>query len=215
MSGHLHWNTVSPLLRSTLQQLSNSKPFIPFYLVGGTSLSLQLGHRTSVDIDLFTDFPYESIDFEEIDNYLRASFAYVTHPLTGAVGMGRSYFIGSTPQKAVKLDLYYTDTFLFPPLQKENIRLATVEDITAMKIDVIQRLGRKKDFWDLHELLDHFTISEMIQLHKRRYPYIHDEQLIRKNLSDFSIADDDFEPICLRGKHWEIIRLEMAQAASH
>jgi hypothetical protein len=40
--------------------------FNPFRLVGGTSLSLQLGHRMSIDIDLFTDADYGSIDFKAI-----------------------------------------------------------------------------------------------------------------------------------------------------
>jgi hypothetical protein len=177
-----------------------SQELIPFRLVGGTSLSLQLGHRSSEDIDLFTDVPYQAIDFEAIDAHLRASFDYVTKPTSGPIGMGRSYFVGLNEKAAIKLDLYYTETFLCTPLLKEDIRFATIQDIVAMKIDVVQRLGRKKDFWDLHELLDHYSIWEMLDLHKRRYPYNHDEKLIRRNFSDFSLADDDFEPNCLRGE---------------
>jgi len=45
--------------------------FQPFQLVGGTSLSLQLGHRISDDIDLFTDYEYDSIDFRVIQDWLR------------------------------------------------------------------------------------------------------------------------------------------------
>ena len=41
----------------------HEKQFTPFRLVGGTSLSLQLGHRMSDDIDLFTDDPYDSFNF--------------------------------------------------------------------------------------------------------------------------------------------------------
>lgn len=48
-------NTVNPLLLSTLKKLMESRLFAPFRLVGGTSLSLHLGHRQSVDIDLFSD----------------------------------------------------------------------------------------------------------------------------------------------------------------
>ena len=43
-----------------------------FRLVGGTGLSLYRGHRESVDIDLFTDAPYDSIDFDKIDSFLRS-----------------------------------------------------------------------------------------------------------------------------------------------
>ncbi|UZJ63260.1 nucleotidyl transferase AbiEii/AbiGii toxin family protein [Sphingobacterium sp. KU25419] len=34
--------------------------------------------------------------------------------------------------------------------------MATVEEIIAMKIDVVQRTGRKKDFWDIHALLSQY-----------------------------------------------------------
>jgi hypothetical protein len=84
--------------------------------------------------------------------------------------------------------------------------MATIAEVTAMKIDVVQRGGRKKDFWDLHALFDTYTIEQMLQLHKQRYPYNHDEGLIIKNFTDFLLADDDFDPICLLGKYWEFIK---------
>jgi len=95
----------------------------------------------------------------------------------------------------------------------DGIRCATVEEIIAMKIDVISRVGRKKDFWDIHELKDDYSIGRMLALHKQRYPYTHDEDQIRRNFSNFQNADDDFDPICLQGKHWEIIKLDMIDFA--
>lgn len=80
-----------------------------------------------------------------------------------------------------------------------------------MKVDIVQRRGRKKDFWDLHELIETYSIDEMIALHKLRYPFGHDEQAIRTNLTHFEEADDDFDPICLRGKYWELIKLTFLQ----
>jgi len=71
---------------------------------------------------------------------------------------------------------------------------------------------QEKDFWDIHELLDQYTPDQMIQLHQQRYPYSHDEIAIRKNLTDFSNADDDFDPICLKGKYWELIKLDIIDA---
>ena len=89
--------------------------------------------------------------------------------------------------------------------------MATVEDIIAMKVDVIQRGGRKKDFWDLHELLDSYPLEKMLELHEERYPYDHNEALILNKFTDFAGADEDFEPICLRGKHWEIVKLDIME----
>jgi hypothetical protein len=74
MPAKLYWNTVSPLLKSILLQLMRCELFKQFRLVGGTALSLQIGHRLSVDIDLFTDAAYDSINFNAIDNYLREAF---------------------------------------------------------------------------------------------------------------------------------------------
>lgn len=80
-----------------------------------------------------------------------------------------------------------------------------------MKVDVISWGGRKKDFWDLHELMDRFTIADMIRLHKQRYPYGHDADAIRSNLVNFRNADNDFDPYCLKGKHWELIKLDIIE----
>jgi hypothetical protein len=189
--------------------------FDSFRLVGGTSLSLQLGHRLSVDLDLFTDALYDSLDFHALDTFLRSHYKYVSKPTSGVVGMGRSYILGDSPNEGVKVDLYYTDQFIREYKKVDGIRLATIEEITAMKLDVVQRRGRKKDFWDLHALLDILSIEEMLSLHKERYPYTHDIRLIMHNLTNFSLADDDFDPICLLGKHWEIIKSEIAEIVSH
>jgi hypothetical protein len=87
--------------------------------------------------------------------------------------------------------------------------MATIEEIIAMKIDIVQRGGRKKDFWDLHEVIERYPLSKMIQLHNQRYPYSHDKQAIMDNFINFDAADDDFDPICLRGKYWELIKLDL------
>lgn len=71
MQTKLHYNTVTPLLLSVLKSCMAAKEFNAFRLVDGTALSLQRGHRVSVDIDLFTGAPYNSIDFDSIDTWLR------------------------------------------------------------------------------------------------------------------------------------------------
>ena len=197
----LNWSTVSTQLRIYLLDLMQAEPFENFRLVGGTALSLHLGHRMSVDIDLFTDQAYGTVNFEEIETYLINRFAYFDRSNHGIVGMGNSYLIGEDADNSIKLDIYYTDTFIQEVYEEDGVRLATVEEITAMKIDVILRGGRKKDFWDLHEILDQRTIAEMLILHEQRHPYTHDKMAIIAQLQNFSGADNDFNPICLRGKH--------------
>ena len=191
-----------------------AKEFEGFRLVGGTSLSLQLGHRESVDIDLFSDLPYGSINFGDIDAYLDQQFLYVDDIRELFPGMGKSYLIGDDRLNAIKLDVYHTDKFIAPVHVNDGIRMASVEEIVAMKLDVIQREGRKKDFWDLHELLSIYGIEEMLQLHEKRYLYSHDKKLILENFINFNRADEDFDPICLRGKYWEFIKEDIKEVVT-
>ncbi|MDN3582002.1 nucleotidyl transferase AbiEii/AbiGii toxin family protein [Mucilaginibacter flavus] len=95
---------------------------------------------------------------------------------------------------------------------EEGVRMATIEEIIAMKVDTIQRGGRKKDFWDLHELLEQYPIDKMIALHQQRFEWTHDEDLIRSNFINFTSADYDLDPICLKNKQWEFIKEDIEEA---
>lgn len=211
MKDKLYYNTVSPFLHETLIKLMEADELKVFRLVGGTSLSLQFGHRKSIDIDLFSDAEYGTIDFQGIDIYLRKNFMYIDTLDIEPIGFGKSYFIGESAHQCVKLDLFYTDQFIRPILLTDSIRLATLEEIAAMKIDVISRGGRKKDFWDIHELMEIYTISQMIELHKERYPYLNDSNEILKSFTQFEGADVDFDPLCLKHKYWELIKLDILE----
>ena len=201
----LHYSAVNELLQNCLLKLMKFDMFNDFRLVGGTALGLQIGHRESIDIDLFSDLEYGTLDFDAIEKHLKEHFQYVDF-LNIAPAMGKSYFIGENKENAIKLDLYYTDTFIQPHIEVDGIRMATIEEIIAMKVDVLQRVGRKKDFWDLHDLLPSYGISQMLDLHKQRYPYTHDRDLIIHNFTSFEQADEDFNPICFKGKYWEFIK---------
>ncbi len=210
----LYWDTVNDLLKESLVKLMHAEELKDFRLVGGTALSLYLGHRISVDIDLFTDAPYGSVDFDAIEAFLNRSFPHVNGDFGGNPGMGKSYLIGTSPDSVVKLDLYYSmDPFFQDLMEEDGIRMATQEEIIAMKIDVVQRIVRKKDFWDLHELLSKYSINNMITLHRKRFEWTHDKALIRKNFIDFTIADDDLDPICLKNKQWAFIKEDIIDAA--
>ena len=203
-------NTVSSNLLKTLTQLMQMEELNPFRLVGGTALSLQLGHRVSVDIDLFTDANYESIDFMAIDNLLKKTFSFTEMLYLGNNSFGKSYYIGNSRNEAVKLELFYTDPFIRPIIEKDFLRMASTEEIAAMKMEVIGNGGQKKDFWDVHELLDYLSLEQMLSLHAERYPYSHNKDLLINKLVDFQFADDDLTPICLKGKYWELIKLDIS-----
>jgi predicted nucleotidyltransferase component of viral defense system len=209
MHTKLHYNTVTSLLHEVLIRLMEAKEFESFRLVGGTALSLQRGHRLSVDIDLFTDAEYNTIDFEVIDSFLKATYAYVETSKDEIIGFGKSYFVGTDKDNAIKLDIFYTDKFIDPVLIIDNIRMASVDEIIAMKLDVINRGGRKKDFWDIHELIENYSPDAMFFLHKLRYPYVHDRESLKNKFVEFESANNEFSPECLRGKHWELIRVDI------
>ena len=207
----LHLNTVSDLLWESLNTLMTIEEFNSFRLVGGTSLSLQQGHRESIDIDLFTDAEYGSIDFNRLEEILNDVFPYVVTSSVGEVVFGRSYFVGEDENNALKLDIYYTDPFVFPLLEEGNIRLAANEEIAAMKFEVIANGGRKKDFWDIHELLDVFTLEQMLDFYEQRNPYGATREELLVQCIDFSLAEDDLTPNCYKDKVWELIKLDIEE----
>lgn len=204
-------NTISPQLWDILQRLMSLESLQKFRLVGGTSLSIQIGHRESVDIDLFTDESYKSINFHFIEKDLKNNFPYVIGNFKEPNGLGIACFIGSNENNSLKLDLFYTDPFAFQLVIYDNIRMASTEEIAAMKLEVIGSTGRKKDFWDLHELLDHYSLKQLFKFYKQRYPFGYSEAELLEKLVDFSVADDDFDPKCYRQKYWELIKLDFGE----
>ena len=211
----LNYKTVTPLLKSTLETLMAEPLFAPFRLVGGTNLSLRFGHRLSDDIDMFTDAEYRSLDYRTFEYYLKKKFPYYyCTDDSSIVGFGRGYYVGNSKDDFVKVDLMYSDPFLHEPEEVDGIRLASVEDIAAMKMNVISRGGRKKDFWDLHHLLSLYSIPQMLAFHAARHPWEHDEKDLLSKIVDFSEADNQPDPRCLAGKNWDDIKLDIIESIS-
>lgn len=63
----------------------------------------------------------------------------------------------------------------------------------------------------MHELVEKYSIEEMLTLHEKRYPFSHDRNLIIDNFTNFEVADQDFNPICLKEKYWELIKLDFEE----
>jgi hypothetical protein len=208
----LHYDTVKPLLNEALIKLMQLPELESFRLVGGTALSLQKGHRLSVDIDMFTDALYGSLDFEMLQWAIEKNVGRLESSLPGPFGIGKCFDLIVGDEEVIKLDLFYTDPYVFDLVVVDGIRMASSAEIAAMKLDVIQRNGRKKDFWDIHVLLEQFTISEMLDVHERRYPYTHDRTLIINNLLTPDSAEDDIDPVCQRGYAWSLIKLDIIES---
>jgi predicted nucleotidyltransferase component of viral defense system len=212
----LKYFTVSDLLLDILKKLMANEIFNDFVLVGGTALSLQLGHRISIDIDLFTEKPYGSMAVEQIKNTLSKLFPYTKSLETlDDAGLVYSVYVGNNEKEYIKLDLCYTDNFITPVIQQDGLRLASVIDIAAMKMLAIVTGNRKKDFWDIHELLDYYSLDELIQWSLERNPYTLDRESIIKAFDKMDSLDDSAPVQCLKGKYWEFVKEDIREVMAH
>lgn len=111
----LHNETVSPRLIRCLKTIMQSDIFKDFNLVGGTCLSLQLGHRRSIDIDLFTAIDYGSMNTTAMKVFLQENFPYSENlDSLDQPALGYSVRIGESPADCIKADFFYTENFIFP-----------------------------------------------------------------------------------------------------
>lgn len=90
--------------------------------------------------------------------------------------------------------------------------LAHDRDIAAMKIQAILGRAVKKDFWDIAELLQHHSISELISWHAEKYPNQMLAISIPQALVYFEEAESSPEPICLNNKTWEQVKKQIKDA---
>lgn len=121
----LHYETVSPALLKILHQLMEFEVLRNFRLVGGTSLALQRGHRRSIDIDLFTDLEYGKMPLVDIRQQLETVFP-IHRDLESmtTTAFGYSLRLGYEPDSVVKVDLFYTEKFIFDAIVADDLRLA-------------------------------------------------------------------------------------------
>ncbi|MBK7466990.1 MAG: nucleotidyl transferase AbiEii/AbiGii toxin family protein [Saprospiraceae bacterium] len=116
----------------------------------------------------------------------------------------------------VKVDLVPYRHPLISPIQVlDGIRMCSLEDIAAMKIQAILGRGRKKDFWDIAELFKHFKLNEIIAFHKEKFPSQMLLISIPQALSYFDEAEESEDPISINGMDWDavkdVIRINISQ----
>lgn len=196
----LHTETVEPRTFALLKRLMAMPDLASFSLVGGTALSLRYGHRTSIDLDLFS---LEKFDNTAIAQLLSDEFGSDFQYEPAASGhFGVFCIIGG-----VKVDMVrFPHPLIRPTETGDGIRLYSSEDIAAMKIQAMLGRGRKKDFWDLHELLQHFNLGEIIAFHKEKYPNQMLLISIPNALTYFVDAEDSDAPVSLKGQTWEEVK---------
>jgi predicted nucleotidyltransferase component of viral defense system len=168
-----------------------------FRLAGGTGLSLQLGHRRSIDIDLFSD---EDFNIESLKRVIRRSFPDAD---IRTLSFGITFYTHyDNENKELKVDIMETDKFIRPVQNTEGLRLAHIEDIAAMKLEAITSRNTKKDFYDIAELLKMYSIEQLLELYSEKYPY-NDIRNVLENFSYFSEeCENEFEPDILNDTDW-------------
>ncbi len=195
----LHLKTVEPRAFSILEQLMKMPELQGFSLVGGTALSLLYGHRMSVDLDLFSTKPFENADIiNSFEKKFKGSFVNrSTSPRFGIFG-----FIDE-----VKIDIIrHPHPLIRPEINPEGIRMFSTEDIIAMKVQAILGRGKKKDFWDIAELLQHFSIKDFIQFHKEKYSTQNLLITVPQAITYFADAEESEDPISLKKQTWETVQ---------
>ena len=200
----LHFSTIDTSTLELLRKLMQVPEFENLRLVGGTSLALQLGHRNSVDIDLFGKMPTDSLELNNILN----SIARVS-PLKKSPNI----FIYLLDD--IKVDLVnYPYPWIDEELSVNNLRLASKKDIAAMKLSAITGRGSKKDFIDLYFLLKEFSLNQMLQFYNQKY---HDgsEFMVLKSLSYFVDAENDEMPKMFEKVFWAEIKDTIKQSVDN
>lgn len=194
----LRKETVDPVLLELLQKLLSFHELDDFVLVGGTALSLRIGNRKSIDIDLFTtaDFPGDMLseflgengfDFKQQSRFKGGLLGHINN---------------------IKVDfIRHAYPWVTPPENIEGIRIACLEDIAAMKLNAISGNGtRLKDFVDIAYLSGYMSLSEMLNHYEKKYPNVNGVMAL-KSLCYFDDIDFNVSVEYVNaGMNWDLVK---------
>lgn len=199
----LHENTVAPATLGLLKELMQVEALQSFALVGGTNLSLRLGHRISEDLDIFAIAPYDS---EDIAQPLRTLYSDEMNLVDKRKHTLLAYI------RTVKVDIVlHPYPYLQPVESIDGIRFASIPDIVAMKLNAITRRGAKKDYFDIAELLDHYSLETMLQFFTDKYAAT-DIGFVVRSLTYFEEADVSKDPVMLKKITWKQVKKKIQEA---
>lgn len=192
---------VPPEVRHLLSRVMQCSFLSEFSLAGGTSLALRFGHRISVDLDLFTNksFDAEALETSLCDHFDLAESSASKNTVTGMIEGIKTDFLAHRYPLLGKMEIL------------DGYRLMAIEDVGAMKLNAIANRGRKKDFWDLAELLQRFSFDEVLGFYKAKYGQ-RSVWNLQKSLSYFDDAESDPDPVDLKGRSWEQVKAKILKA---
>lgn len=199
----LHQEIVEATTLELIKSLQKKEYLNDFYLVGGTALALFLCHRKSVDIDLFSNHDF---DAQQLLENIHQDFQYelfftAKNTLKGSI-------------EGIKTDfLAHRYDYVSDPVTSSGIRLLSIQDIIAMKINAITTSGqRSKDFIDIYYLLEQYEIGEMLSFYKTKYGQQHDT-FVLKSLIYFNEVDLSDWPVMIKnpGLKWSAVKKRLDQ----
>ena len=157
----LSLQTVEPNTLELLKWLSSQPELQDTRLVGGTALALQYGHRQSVDLDFCGRLPED-----------REALLELIHGIGKVTVLNQSKAILQTVINDVKVDFvdYSRYPWIDEPVKRDGFILASEKDIAAMKVNAIIGRGTRKDFIDLYILLRHYSLAEILDFYRQKYP---------------------------------------------
>ena len=158
----LQKESVRESLWNLLKELQDSEVFVNYFLVGGTALSLQLGHRISDDIDLFTR---QDIKKDEILDFLNKKYNGKYQIIN------IQNIILQVIVNGIKVDMVKYDYELIENIKTDNgIKYLGIKDIAAMKLMAVANRGdQAKDFIDIYYLLNEISLRNMFEYYKQKY----------------------------------------------
>ena len=202
----LQTTTVEKRTLELLKQLQSQSEFSNFHLAGGTALALYLGHRKSIDLDLFTPYPFNTA---RLEHFLVTKFEFQGDYSEQNTLKGRI--------DEVKIDcITHPYSLLQKPLEEEGIRLYSQPDIIAMKLSAIADNGsRLKDFIDIAYLSTRYSFQEMLGFYVQKFPTSSPLRPL-KGITYFDDIDHEETVVMLEGTYsWQKIADRLQAMTAH
>ena len=194
--------TIQPDTLELLKRLASQPELSQTRLVGGTALALQYGHRQSVDLDFFGILPEDKDDLVEMAKHIG-----------DVLVLNRSGKIVQIVLNQVKVDFveYGRYAWIDEPIQGDGFILASDRDIAAMKVNAIIGRGTRKDFIDLYVLLQHYSLSQIMDFYKRKYPEFSEYRALL-SMTYFDDAEMQDMPKMFIDTSWEEMKKTIVEA---
>jgi hypothetical protein len=172
-----------------------------FYLAGGTALALIYGHRVSVDLDFFSST--NVLGFTE-----RQPLLETLREAGGRIEEEKDGTVHARLEGAHISFFRYRYPLLAPLSPWERIRLAHPRDIGLMKLGAIIGRGSRKDFVDLHTILqEEISLRSLLRLADKKFPGSHDFKVhALRALVYFDDADTEPELRMRQDMRWPAIK---------